>query len=100
MMAIIVNGGRKPFSTTPPSVEERAEAYSTLLAYAGSYTVSGDRVIHHVEAAWRQDWANTDQVRFVLKLEGNRVTLRTPVFADKRFQEVVWERLKSDVDGR
>ena len=107
MMAIIADGGRKPFSALPASVEERAEAFSTFFAYAGRYTVSGDRVIHHIEAASRQDWANTDQVRFVLKLEDNRLTLRTQPLVPSRaakamriLQEVVWDRLKSDVDGR
>src|SRR5262245_50992891 len=55
MMAIITNGGRQPFATTSPSVQERAEAFSTMAAYAGRYTVSGERVIHHVQAAWVQN---------------------------------------------
>jgi lipocalin-like protein len=78
MMAIIANSGRKPISAPPAPVQEMAEAFSTFLAYAGRYTFSGDRVIHHIEAAWRQDMVNTDQVRFIVKLQGNRVTLRTP----------------------
>ena len=51
MMGLISYGARKPFSSVPPSVQEKAEAFSTFLAYVGRYTVSGDRVIHHVEAA-------------------------------------------------
>jgi hypothetical protein len=78
MMAIITWGGRKPLSALPAPVQERAEAFSTFIAYAGRYVLSGDRVIHHIEAAWRQDWVNTDQVRFIVKLDANRMTLRTP----------------------
>jgi Lipocalin-like domain len=103
MMAIITNGGRKPLSTpdwVAAPLEERAEAFATLVAYTGRYTFAGDRVIHHVEAAWMQNGVNTDQVRFIVKLEANRLTLRTPPFlkggAQIANEELVWERLKSE----
>jgi len=104
MMAIIASGGRKPLSVVPAPVQERAEAFSTFLAYAGRYTLSGDRVIHHVEAAWRQDWVNTDQVRFIVRLQGNRLTLRAPIVVGlingvRRSQELVWERMRPDATG-
>ncbi len=99
MMAIIAWGGRKPLSTLPAPGQEQAQAFATFLAYAGRYTFSGDRVIHHIEASLRQDWVNTDQVRFIVKLQGNRVTLRTPPFVERNTgvrlanQELVWERV-------
>jgi hypothetical protein len=103
MMAIITNGGRKPLSTpdwVAAPVEERAEAFATLVAYAGRYTFAGDRVIHHVEAAWMQNGVNTDQVRFIVKLEANRVTLRTGGFPKGGVQiakeELVFERMKPE----
>lgn len=105
MMAIITYGGRKPILTSPASIQDRAEAFSTFLAYAGRYTFSGDRVIHHIEAAWRQDWVNTDQIRFIVKLQGNRVTLRTPPLVNLSRglrlanQELVWERIEPDPTG-
>ena len=101
MMAIITNDSRKPLSTLDwfsAPVEERAEAFSTLIAYAGSYTFTGDRVIHHVEAAFAQNFVNTDLVRFV-KLEGSRVTLRTTPYVKRgvhfAYQDLVWERVRS-----
>ena len=105
MMAILTYGGRKPFSALPAPVQEQTEAFSTFFAYAGRYTLSGDRVIHHVEAAWRQDWVNTDQVRYILKLQGNRLALRTaPIVPATKTgqvtQEVVWERMTPDATGR
>jgi hypothetical protein len=105
MTVITAYDGRKPFSALPASVEERAQAYATFIAYAGTYTVSGDRVIHHVQVAHRQDWVNTDQVRVIVKLEANRLTLRTsrivlPTKGSTITQEVVWERLKPDTARR
>jgi hypothetical protein len=105
MMGIITDGARKPFSSVQPPAQERAEAFSTFLAYAGRYTVSAERIVHHVEAAWRQDWVNTDQVRFIVKLQENRVILRTAPFTNLNgqrlaYQELVWERLKAEAAKR
>src|SRR5216683_6603580 len=59
VMAIITYGGRKALSINDrvsAAVEERAEAFATMFAYAGRYTLSGDKVVHHVEAASVPNW--------------------------------------------
>jgi hypothetical protein len=102
MMGILTNAGRKPLSKgwKVAPAEEKAEAFSTALAYAGTFTVSGDRVTHHVEAATDPNRVNKDLVRVVVRLEGDRVTLRTvePVAWDDgvryAYQELVWDRLR------
>lgn len=98
MSAIIANDGRKPLSrdriAAPP--EERAEAFATFIAYAGRYTFTGDKVVHHVEVASIQNWVGTDLIRSVT-LQGDRVTLRTPptqLGGVIRSTELVWERVK------
>ncbi len=103
MMAIITNGGRKPLSIrdwTAAPVGERAEAFATVVAYAGSYTVTGDKVIHHVQASSMQNVVNTDLARTIVKLQDNRITLRTGAFlkggAQIAKQELVWERMKPE----
>ena len=99
MMVVIAADGRKPLSVADIAsapAEERAQAYSTFIAYAGRYTYTGDKVIHHVEVASLQNNVNTDQVRSV-KLEGDRLTLRTPPISRGgvlQTWELVWERLK------
>ena len=102
VMAVIANGGRKPLSVPDKAsapVEERAEAFSTFAAYAGSYSFTGDRVIHHFEVASTQNLVNTDGVRFV-KLEGDRLTMRTPPFltgsVHVAYREFLWLRLKPE----
>jgi len=101
MIAILTNGGRKLLSKgwKVAPAEEKAEAFSTSLSYAGTFTVSGDRVTHHVEAATDPNRANTDLVRIV-NLHGDRMTLRTttPLAWDDgvryAYQELVWDRIK------
>ncbi|MCA1603277.1 MAG: lipocalin-like domain-containing protein, partial [Acidobacteria bacterium] len=80
MTAMISHSGRKPLSVTDrisAPTEERSEAFATFFAYAGRYSLSGDKVIHHVEISSVENWVNTDLVRFI-KLEGDRLTIRTP----------------------
>jgi hypothetical protein len=99
MMAIISDDGRKPLSIADrvaAPAEERAQAYSTFMAYAGRYTFTCDKVVHHIEVASLQNWVNTDQTRFV-HIEGNRLFVRnTPQLRGGVMVtiESVWERLK------
>jgi len=100
MIVVVTEDGRKPLSVNDrvaAPMEERAQAFSTLNAYAGTYTFSGDKVVHHVEIASMPNWVNTDLVRTV-KFSGNRVTFITPPIsrggAVKTF-ELTWERVKS-----
>jgi hypothetical protein len=98
VMAIISDDGRKPLSVADrvsAPAEERAQAYSTFMAYAGRYTFTCDKVVHHVEIASLQNWVNTDQTRFV-HIEGNRLFVRnTPQLRGGVMVtiESVWERL-------
>lgn len=98
MSVVIASDGRKPLSNPDElsaPVEERAEAFSTFFAYAGRYSFAGRQVIHHVEVASTQSWANTDQRREVI-FDGNRMILRsTPIVSGGVVQtfDFVWERV-------
>jgi len=100
VMAITTNGGRKPLSTTDYTtapIEERAEAFATVAAYAGRYTLDGNKVIHHIEVSSIPNAVNTDQVRLITNLRGNSLTLRTVTmlgaYAQIAYREFVWERI-------
>lgn len=45
------------------SVEQRAQAYSTCLAYFGTWESKENQVIHHVDSALFPNWSNTTQAR-------------------------------------
>jgi hypothetical protein len=92
--ALISYGGRKALSVGAPP-EEQAEAFKTFLAYAGRYTLSGDKVIHHIEISSIQNYVDRDLVRSV-KFQGDQITLitpPTPVNGKIQTLELTWQRL-------
>jgi len=98
MTSLISYGGRKPLSfgggTRSPQ-EELAEAFNTFLAYAGRYTLSDGKVIHHVEVSSIQNYVNKDLMRSI-KFEDDRITLVTPPMAvngEIQSIELIWQRL-------
>jgi hypothetical protein len=99
MSVVITAEARKPLSINDfvsAPAEERAQAFATMIAYAGRYTFTGDKVIHHVEASWMPNRVGTDLVRSV-KLQADRLILRTPptlVAGAQTTTELVWERMK------
>lgn len=102
MMAIITSGRRKPLSVSDnvgAPAEERAEAFATMTAYAGSYTLKGNKVIHHLEVCALQNQVNTELVRLITKLERNSLALRTVNMGSAgpeiAYRELVWERISS-----
>lgn len=93
--SMISYGGRKPLSISGGNVEEQAEAFKTFLAYAGRYTLRGNKVTHHVEVSSIQNYAGRDLVRTV-RFENDRIVLitpPTPVNGKIQTVELVWQRL-------
>jgi hypothetical protein len=82
-----------------PTDEERVKLHQTMFAYAGTYSVEGEKVTHHVDISWNQVWNGTEQVRFY-KLEGNTLTIKTaPAKSslDGRVGQsvLVWEKIEA-----
>ena len=74
MSAVLTAEGRK--AAAPTDEKQAALLYSNMAAYAGTYTLQGDTVVHHVEVAWLPGWVGSDQPRQA-KLEGDTLTIRT-----------------------
>lgn len=81
MSFIAADGNRQPLSVldrvTAPA-RERARAFATIVAYAGTYTLSCDRMTYHVEVSTIQNWAGSTLTRFV-HFSGQRLSLTTPI---------------------
>lgn len=92
-MAVQMTAARRPgVPTSDPlggDADARAAAYSTCLAYFGSYEVRGDSVVHRIDASLYPNWSGAEQVRSV-ELDGDRLVLRTPPAAV--VNEMAWMR--------
>ena len=76
-MVVFLSAGEMPKVSPPFSDADQVAVYSKIFgAYAGTYSVDGNKVTHHVVASWRPDWVGGDQFRFV-ELNGNKLTIKT-----------------------
>lgn len=76
MYAIGASDSRVKPREANPTDGERVKLHQTMFAYAGTYTVEGEKVVHHVDISWNQAWTGTDVVRFY-KLDGSFLTIVT-----------------------
>ena len=96
MYALIVSEGRKPPAGDVPTSAEKADLYAGMVAYAGSYTIEGDKVTHHVDISWNQAWTGTAQVR-QFRIVGDRLHIRSmpaKSFQDGRVISAILEWLR------
>ena len=77
MIAFLSSGEQKTPAAAAYTDAERVEAHKSIFgAYAGTYRVEGNKVIHHVEAAWLPHWVGIDAVRF-FEISGKSLTIKT-----------------------
>jgi len=79
MAVVLMTAGRDKLSgdryNSP--VEERARAFSTHVAYSGTYEVTSEGIMHHVKASSFQNWVGTDQFRYA-EVVDDIMTVKTP----------------------
>lgn len=67
---------KKPAGEVPTAAEAEA-LYRSMIAYAGTYKVEGNKVTYDLEATWNESWTGTKQVRY-WEISGDRLTVTTP----------------------
>ena len=89
-MVVFLSAGEMPKVSPPFSDADRAAMHSKIFgAYAGTYTVDGNKVTHHIVASYRPDWVGADQVRFV-ELSGDKLTIKTaPIVSSRTGKQIV-----------
>jgi hypothetical protein len=97
MYAILVKEGRKSPTDLLPTDAERVELYSGFSSYAGTYSIEGDRVSHHIDASWNQSWTGTTLVR-QFRIEGRYLYIKTlpeknPVTGKLSTSVLVWVKV-------
>lgn len=94
MAVQMLTADRPPLQTDDPiggSLEERAAAYSSCLAYFGRYEVDGPNVTHKVESSLFPNWSDTIQERpFVCS--GGELSLQVRTEDGHLTNEIVWIR--------
>jgi len=83
MFFMLVGDNRAKPAATPPSDEEKARLFGTLMAYSGTYVVESDKVTHKVDLSWNQSWTGGEQVRF-FKVDGTTLTITTAINKNPR----------------
>lgn len=100
MMVIIVGTGRsKPAGSVATPAEAQA-LLTSLLAYAGTYTLDtrAHTVTHHIDVSWDETRTGESHLR-TYRFEGERLTLTTqpsrdPATGKPTVRTVVWERVR------
>jgi hypothetical protein len=97
MHGILLKEGRKAPDTLVPTDAERVDLYSGLIAYAGTYSIEGDLVSHHIDASWNESWTGTTQVR-QFRIDGKSLYIRTlpaknPLTGNTTSAVLVWNKV-------
>jgi len=98
MVAILARSDRKKPAGNTATPAEAEDLFRTVISYAGTYTIAGNEVTHHVDISWNEAWTGTKQVR-IFKFDGDRVSLSTPVSPDPfdgkmSIRSLVWEKVQ------
>lgn len=98
MMCMLCRCDRRNFTSGGQwnaSEQEKAEAYSSMLAYAGTYTYSGDTVSHHVELSAFPNWKGGTQKRRIEMMDAGQLVLAARLeegTSEARTARLVWKR--------
>ncbi|MBL0373884.1 lipocalin-like domain-containing protein [Rhizobium sp. KVB221] len=76
VMVLVLRADRVTPATLVPTAEEKIRLYDSMFAYAGTYVVEDDRVVHHLDMSWNKTWEGTLQVRFI-ETDGQKLTYKS-----------------------
>ena len=76
MVVFIAGDLPRPARAIYTDVDRAAVHRNIFGAYAGTYKVEGNRIIHHILTSWRPEWNGGDQIRF-FETDGKTLTIKT-----------------------
>jgi hypothetical protein len=96
MMAFVQRRDRA-VADGPLTTAQKAELFDSMLAYAASYRIEGDTVIHTVDGSWNPLWGQEPLIR-PFKLNGNNLVIsgasgRDPLTGDEVVYRMEFERV-------
>lgn len=101
MICMIANADQPNFATGGQwngSEAERARAYGSMLAYAGTYSIDGETVTHSVRQSLFPNWKGGDQKRHV-RLDGDTLYIEAHLeqgTSEARTAQLKWHRAGGD----
>jgi hypothetical protein len=98
MQAILIKDGRKSPANLVPTDAERIYLFNSINAYAGTYSIEGDIVSHHIDASFNQAWTGTTQPRR-FKIDGKilhteTLGLKNPLTGKESVSTLVWTKVE------
>ncbi|MCW2539392.1 MAG: Lipocalin-like protein [Frankiales bacterium] len=94
MSVVLTAAGRPSIPGGDPlggDTQNRAEAYSTCLAYAGTWERQGDTVVHRIEDSLFPNWSGAVEPRLASDRDGQLV-LSTEPKPGGAINEIAWMR--------
>jgi hypothetical protein len=98
VMTVVVDSARKKPAANVATAAEAEALFRSMAAYAGTFTIKGNQVIHRPDVSWNETWTGTDQIR-EYKFDGERLMLATapspdPFTGKMSVRTLVWEKIK------
>jgi Lipocalin-like domain len=90
MLVFLTSGQLKRPASTTYTDAERAEIHKGIInGYVGTYSVEGNKVIHHVLTSSRPEFVGSDQIRY-FEVNGKTLIIKTaPIKAVQSGQDIV-----------
>ncbi|SDR63971.1 Lipocalin-like domain-containing protein [Rhizobiales bacterium GAS113] len=89
-VVFLTAGELKPPASASYTDAERADVHRAIIVgYAGTYTVEGNKVIHHILTSSRPEWIGSAQIRYFEISEKNLTIKTAPIKSERTGQDVV-----------
>jgi hypothetical protein len=77
IMLLSIDTTRPRPATSVPTAAEAEALFRSMIAYAGWFSVEGNRIFYDLDASWNESWTGTRQERYWEIREG-RLIVSTP----------------------
>lgn len=85
-------------NTSKLTDEDRAKLFRTMWGYAGTFTLQGNSITHHVDTSWNEVWSGMDFVRDIEARDDKLVFTTKPQMSmttgKMEVLTLVWEKVK------
>jgi len=72
MISLLTSNGRTPASSS----SDMTALFKSMVAYAGRWSIDGEKIVTKVDGAWDPSWVGTEQVRYYA-FDGQTLSIRT-----------------------